>query len=393
MNLRVRRRFTVNLEKEKLHMAATQTPAGAKTRAEIHSQPACWNDCFTALDKSKEVDRICNDLSKEAEPLFIGCGSSYYISLAAAASWQSITGARARAVPASELLLFPDYALNDTVEYQPILVSRSGHSSEVVRAARYLEDERKIPTLAISCSKDHPLGETSRAMIHLLPADEESVVMTRSFSSMLLALQFLAACFVHQEKITEGLRRLPEALRPILDGLSARVEEFVQSGHFADYVFLGQGPLFGIASEGQLKLLEMSCSYAQVFHTLEFRHGPRAVVGPETLITFLLSESAYAAECEVLEEMKALGATTLVIANQADAAAGASADFLVELNLEVPECVRLVGYLLTCQLLGLYTGLKKGYDIDNPRHLSRAVILDSAAPATVVQDDPVEGAA
>jgi glucosamine--fructose-6-phosphate aminotransferase (isomerizing) len=360
-------------------MTATPTVAGANTREEILSQPSCWKQSFKTLDQSKEFESLYKLFREEAEYLFIGCGSSYYVSLAAAASWEMITGARARAIPASELLLFPDLVLNKAVQYQPILVSRSGHSSEVVRAAQYLEHERNIPTLAISCAKDHPLGETCRATIHVLAADEKSVVMTRSFSSMLLGLQSLAAYFAHRMEISDGLRRLPDALQPVLDGLSAKVEEFAEARAFAAYVFLGQGPLFGIASEGQLKIEEMSCSYAQVFHTLEFRHGPKAIVGPETLITFLFSETGYNAEREVLEEMKALGATTLVIANKADAAARKSADVLIELSLDVPECARLAGYLIPCQLLGLYTGLKKGYDVDNPRNLSRAVILNSTA--------------
>jgi len=286
-----------------------------------------------------------------------------------------ITGNRAWAVPASEVLLFPDLVLNGSAKCQPILVSRSGHSSEVVRAARYLEHTRNIRTLAISCTKGHPLEEISASTIHLLPADEKSVVMTRSFTSMLLGLQSLAAFLAGRKEITEGLRRLPAGVQAILDSVNPRIQEFVQARTFADYVFLGQGPLFGIASEGQLKVKEMSCSYAQVFHTMEFRHGPKAIVGPETLITFLLSETGYAPEREVLEEIKELGGTTLVITNQADAAARKQADFLVELKLESPECVRLAAYIVTCQLLGLYTGLKKGYDIDRPRNLARAVIL------------------
>ena len=155
-----------------------------------------------------------------------------------------------------------------------------------------------------------------------------------------------------------------------------RVEAFVESHDYDDYVFLGQGPFFGIASESMLKVKEMSCSFAQCFHTLEFRHGPKAIVAPNTLITFLLSEAGYQAEREVLEEIKTLGGATLVVANQADAAARRSADFLVELGLDVPECARLVAYLLTGQLLGFYTGLKKGYDPDKPRNLSRVVILN-----------------
>lgn len=348
----------------------------ARTQNEILSQPGCWEECFKALDENGQLEQAGKQLDKDAEYLFIGCGSSYYISQAAAASWGLITGSRAWAVPASEVLLFPDLVLNGSGRCQPILVSRSGHSSEVVRAAQYLEHTRNIRTLAISCSKGHPLDETSAYTIHLLPADEKSVVMTRSFTSMLLGLQFLATHVAHRKEITEGLRQLPAAVQPILGSVNPRIQEFVEAKTFADYVFLGQGPFFGIASEGQLKIKEMSCSYAQVFHTLEFRHGPKAIVGPETLITFLLSETGYAAEREVLEEMKELGGTTLVITNHADAVVRRKADFLVELELEVPECARLAAYLVTCQLLGLYTGLKKGYDIDRPRNLSRAVILN-----------------
>jgi glucosamine--fructose-6-phosphate aminotransferase (isomerizing) len=360
-------------------MTGAQKDGGAITKAEILSQPSCWKECFAALDNNQDFDSFCQGLRIDAEYLFIGCGSSYYLSLAAAASWEMITGGRASAIPASELLLFPDLVLNKAAQYQPILVSRSGRSSEVIRAARYLELERKIPTRAISCSKDHSLDEISRATIHVLPADEKSVVMTRSFSSMLLGLQGLAAFVANRSEVSDSLRRLPEALQPVVSALNAQVRDFVEARTFADYVFLGQGPFFGIASEGQLKVKEMSCSYAQVFHTLEFRHGPKAIVGPEILIVFLLSETGYNAEREVLEEMKGLGATTLVVANEADRAARESADLLVELELDVPECARLVGYLVACQLLGLYTGLKKGLNVDIPRNLSRAVILNNTA--------------
>jgi glucosamine--fructose-6-phosphate aminotransferase (isomerizing) len=260
---------------------------------------------------------------------------------------------------------------------QPILVSRSGNSSEIVRAAEYLERERDIRTLAISCGEHQPLDKTASDTLHLLPADEKSVVMTRSFSSMLLGAQILAAQVANRPEVTEGIRRIPDGVQLVLDSVHARIQQFVETNTFVDYVFLAQGPLFGIASEGQLKVKEMSCSFAQVYHTLEFRHGPKAIVGPETLLTFLLSETGYEEERKVLEEMKALGATTLVMANEVDDAARQNADFLLELHLDVPECVRQVGYLVTLQLLGLYTGTKKGYDIDSPRNLTRAVILDN----------------
>lgn len=356
-------------------MSVAAKVRGGSTQAEILSQPRCWEACFKALEKDRQIETLAAKIHQDAQMIFIGCGSSYYISQAAAASWQLLTGKPARAIPASELLLFPELVLNGHTACQPVLVSRSGKSSEVVRAAERLERERNLRTLAITCSQGQPLDGVASNSLYLLSADESSVVMTRSFSSMLLGAQLLAARVANNHEAPEGMRRLPHRIQTILDSFADKIRGFVEAHAFADYVFLGQGPLFGIASEGQLKVKEMSCSYAQVFHTLEFRHGPKAITGPETLITFLLSESGYEEEVQVLEEIKALGATTLVVANQADDIARRNADLLVELDLDAPECVRQVGYLAPCQLLGLFTGMKRGYDIDSPRNLSRAVIL------------------
>jgi glucosamine--fructose-6-phosphate aminotransferase (isomerizing) len=358
-------------------MGVANQVGGENTRAEITSQPQCWKACFQAIHEGEEIEKLAAKIPADADCLFIGCGSSYYVSQAAAASWKIITGRPARAIPASELLIFPDLVLDRDRPCQPVLISRSGNSSEVVQAAEYLEKQRSIRTLAITCGRHQPLDTIASDALYLLPADEKSVVMTRSFSSMLLGAQLLAAEVANRPDVKEGIRRIPDRVETLLRSIDGKIQEFVQGNAFADYVFLGQGPLFGVASEGQLKIKEMSCSYAQVFHTLEFRHGPKAIAGPETLITFLLSETGYYEERKVLEEMKSLGAATLVVANQADAATKEKADLLVELQLDAPESVRQVGYLVICQLLGLYTGGKKGYDVDSPRNLSRAVILES----------------
>ncbi len=356
-------------------MASTAQSPGALALAEILSQPQCWAECLQALDKAGSIEQVRKKFTPREDWLFIGCGSSFYIALAAAASWTALTGSKARAIPASELLLFPQLILTGSSRPQPVLISRSGQTSEVLRAAEYLEKKLNIRTLAISCASDQPLEKISSLTVHVLPADEKSTVMTRSFTSMLLGLEFLAAGIAGRTAFLESLRRLPASAQKALGGLAARIQEFVTARKFADYVFLGQGPFYGIACESMLKVKEMSCSYAQCFHTLEFRHGPKAIVSPETLVTFLLSERAYEAEREVLEEIKGLGGTTLAVANAADAATRRAADFLVELGLEEPEYARLAPYLFAGQLLGLFTGLSKGHDPDRPRNLSRVIIL------------------
>ena len=350
--------------------------AGAHALAEILSQPQCWSDCLTRLQDKRYVEHVLERFRGSREWLFVGCGTSYYLAMAAAASWSSLTGQPARAVPASELLLFPDAVLAGSADLAAAVISRSGRTSEALRAAEILEREKRIPTLAVTCSPDQPLAQMTTSALILPAAQEKSTVMTRSFTSMLLGLQYLAAFSAQRLEFLEMLAKLPGFAGGILDNLHPKVREFAGSRSFADYVCLGQGPFYGLACESALKLTEMSVSYAQSFHTLEFRHGPKSIVSPETLIVFLLSESGFDAECEVLREIKGLGGTTLAITNRANDVVRASSDLVVEFGAQLPEFVMLAPFAFGAQLAGLYTGLKKGLDPDHPRNLSPVVLLD-----------------
>ncbi len=351
----------------------TSVEPGAHSLAEILSQTRCWRNCLTELTQSQSVKEVTARFNRAEEWLFIGCGSSYYVALAAAATMKSLTGRSARAVPASEMLLYPELVFPGG-PCIPVLISRSGQTSEVLKAAEALK-ERKLPSVAISCVSGQALEKLATVTI-VLPADEQSTVMTRSFTSMLLALQFLASRIAGNEAYGDALIAMPELAAAALKEVPERIREFVAHHTFADYVCLGHGPFYGLACEYALKIAEMSVSYSQFFHSLEFRHGPKSIVGPETLVIFLLSEQGYEAECDLLEEVKSLRGMTLVIANRADARVHAAADLVVELDLKLPELARLAPSLVPGQLLGLYTGLKKGLNPDSPRYLSRAVILD-----------------
>ncbi len=345
---------------------------GGHSLAEILSQPQCWGTCLKQLTRSETVKEVVARFNYDAEWLFVGCGSSYYVALAAAATMQSLTGRRARAVPASEILLYPELVFSGD-PCIPVLISRSGQTSEVLKAAAVLK-ERNLASVAVCCVIGQTLEKLATITI-TLPADEQSTVMTRSFTSMLLALQFLASRVAGNEAYEDALMAMPELAAGTLKPVPERIHDFVAHHTFADYVCLGHGPFYGLACEYALKITEMSVSYAQVFHSLEFRHGPKSIVRQETLAIFLLSDKGYDAERNLLEEVKSLGGTTLVIANHADARVHAAGDMVLELGLKLPEFARLAPSLVPGQLLGLYTGLKKGLDPDSPRHLSRSVIL------------------
>ena len=282
-------------------------------------------------------------------------------------------GRPARAIPASEILLYPELVFSDGTCI-PVLISRSGQTSEVLKAAEAL-NERKLPSIAVSCVEGQSLEKLATVTI-TLPADERSTVMTRSFTSMLLALQFLAGRIAGNEAYCDALMAMPELAAAALRTVPGRIREFVAQHTFTNYVCLGQGPYYGLACEYALKVMEMSGSSAQSFHSLEFRHGPKSIVRPETLVIFLISEQGYQAECDLLEEVKSLGATTAVIASQTNDRVLAAADLLVEMPLKLPELACLAPTLVPGQLLGLYTGLKKGLNPDAPLYLSRSVILD-----------------
>jgi glucosamine--fructose-6-phosphate aminotransferase (isomerizing) len=362
------------MEMEDDFFMSAATKAGAHTLGEILSQPETWSRCLAALESSNQLQQLSDSLPNNIEWVFIGCGSSFFLSEVAAASWAFLTGERSRALPASELLLFPQLLPGN---YQPVLISRSGQTSEVIEAARHLRDDPALQILGITCGEQTPLEALCHYIIRLPEADEKSTVMTQSFTSMLLALQCLAATRAGSKPFN-ALRTLPSTSEKKLPALQSVIQSVVASRKFADYVFLGQGPFFGIAQEAMLKVKEMSCSYAQSFHTLEFRHGPKAIVSPETLLTFFLSESGMESEFAVLEEMRQLGGTILAVANSPGARVRKNSDFCIALELDVPEIFRPAGAIVAGQLLGYYTGLSKGFDPDHPRNLTRVVMLQGA---------------
>jgi glutamine---fructose-6-phosphate transaminase (isomerizing) len=347
---------------------------GAHTIAEILSEPATWRSCLEFTENSPTVQSLNEKLTGDVEWAFIGCGSSFYLAQAAASSWTILTGEKSRAFPASEITLFPPLF---PVPCQPVLITRSGHTSEILQAAKYLETSLNLRTLAITCGTDTPIQKIASHCISLPFADEKSTVMTRSFTSMLLTLQSLAAIRGDRRGFLDQLRDLPDEMAERIGAIHSTIKSLVNTRNFADYVFLGQGPFFGIAQESMLKVKEMSCSYAQCFHTLEFRHGPKVIVSPETLITFIISESGFDAEAAVLEEIKKLGGTTLVVSNAGNSTIGRAADYVVELSLDVPETARAAACVIPGQLLGFCTGMKKGLNPDEPRSLSRVVLLEA----------------
>jgi glucosamine--fructose-6-phosphate aminotransferase (isomerizing) len=351
--------------------------AGHHTLQEILSQPAAWLETARRFEQNDKLFENFQNFSKEGPWLFVACGSSYYLSRTIAAQWPKLLQAKCTAVPASELLFAPSEVMRRTGARQVVLVSRSGKTTEVLRAAEWLKANAAVRTIGVTCSENSVLEKLCTHTLKLPWADEKSMVMTRSFTSILLLFERLGAILAGDASLVSALDGLPEKTERWLAAHADKIRALGTKRRFAAFVFLGQGAHYWLAQEAALKLTEMSSSYAQAYHTLEFRHGPKSIASADTLITFFLSDAAAGEESSLVAELKKLRAATFVVANRATSALTRDSDLLIELGLNEPEYARLAMTAIPAQLLGFAVGLRKGLNPDVPKNLTRAVILGS----------------
>ena len=373
----MRQNLSKSTRKRQPAAAPRKSKPGEHTLQEILSQPRIWSKTETQLRASGLLEKFATLFSPRSPWLFVGCGSSYYLSRLIAALWTKHFYIPATGVPASELLFAPEETLRRLGTEQVVLMSRSGETTEVLRAAEVLQKHKTVQTLGVTCNPQSLLESLCTHSFKLSWADEKSMVMTRSFTAILLAFQRLGLQFVGDTQLSAGLDQLPQRGQAWLDAHERKIREFARRKKFKDYVFLGQGAHYWLAQEAGLKITEMSSSYAQVYHSMEFRHGPRSIAGPETLITFFVSDAAAAEEELLVKELKQLGAGICVIANRATPELKKHSDLLIELALDGPEFARYAVTAIPAHLLGIGVGLRKGLNPDAPRNLTRAVVLDS----------------
>jgi glucosamine--fructose-6-phosphate aminotransferase (isomerizing) len=343
---------------------------GNYTHNEIVTQGGAWQATLEAA--SLQTEDFLKWIQKpHAQAIFTGCGSTFYLSLTAASIWQTLTGMHSYALPASELWLYLDPALIAPSSLL-VAISRSGETTETLKAVERYQAQVKGDSLAITCYADSGLTQLVDQVQLTRQADEKSVAQTRSFTSMLVLNQVLAGLVSRNFNYLESLQSLPAACNQLLrkyDGLARELGNDPEIEHF---VFLGSGMNFGLANEAMLKMKEMSLSSSQAFHFLEFRHGPKSVVTPNTLIVGLLNDLALEQEIKVLQEMQALGAKVLAL-TETDIRAGF--DYTIELCSKVPNLSRAPLFLPILQLLAFYRARKKGLNPDLPKNLDTVVKL------------------
>jgi glucosamine--fructose-6-phosphate aminotransferase (isomerizing) len=340
-------------------------PRGAFTRAEIASQPAAWAATLGVMaDQAGPVSDFFRRGGYDSL-IFTGCGSTYYLSLAAAALAQELCGIPARGLPASELWL--DLPNARRVGARPLLVavSRSGETSETLRAcAGFTAAGGDLLTL--SCYPEAPLAGMGTLNLLITAGQEQSIAQTRAFSTLYLAATACAALWAGRVDLIEAMGGLPAVGERLIAGSRGLAQRLGADEGIDRFYFLGSGARYGLACELSLKMKEMSLSHSEPFHMLEFRHGPKSMVTPGALVVGLRSEAQAAQEGAVLEDMRAQGARLLVIGEDA-------ADVAFESGL--PAAVRNVLYLPAGQMLAFERSIARGLNPDLPENLDAVVKL------------------
>ncbi len=163
------------------------------TYCEIIRQQAGWKSAIEALVENKREYMGILDQFRNHCWIFTGCGTSYYMAQTTSVLFEMLTGIRSLAVPASEILMFPNLVFNKSSRYLVVPMSRSGTTTETVKAAEKTRKEFDIPTLAVSCNPASPLSTDSSFCLSFPFEAEESVVMTGSFTTMLMSVLYLAS--------------------------------------------------------------------------------------------------------------------------------------------------------------------------------------------------------
>ncbi len=334
------------------------------TYDEIISQTDAWCDAIDIVEsKTAKITEL--NLSSYHQILFIGCGSTYYLSMAAASLFRSITGEMALALPSSELL-FPDGKINHG-KVLLIAISRSGTTSETLRVVSNFKENKLGDVIVITNYGESPLSKLGDISIAIDKGQEKSVVQTRSFASMYIAVATLIQILGSKEKISQHKELLKETGNKLIEKYENLANTLANDHTINQVFYLGSGPRYGLANELSLKLKEMSQTVTEAYHFFEFRHGPISMVNDRTLVIGLMSEKAFDQEKSVIEDVTKFGAKTLLIGET-------GTDILF--NSGIPGEIKNVLFLPVMQLFGYYRAVSFGKNPDSPMNITAVVKLD-----------------
>ena len=276
-----------------------------------------------------------------------GCGTSFYLAQSLACAYNA-HGQRAIAVPGAEWARRPESYLADCSDILVLGLSRSGTTTETVQAMQ-ASRAKGWRCFAVSCVEGAEILQAAGQGLYVPTDQREGIVMSVSASLMLLAGLRLVGIAVPGDVIATAR----QAMADMAMGAAAVIKG---RSHF---VYLGAGAQYGLATEGSLKLQEMSITYSQAFHPMEYRHGPISLIDDRSVVVILYSADTAGEEAKLAAEVQAKGARVIGF--------GGPGDLILHGHG--------LATLPALQILGEMVALQKGIDTETPRHLTKVVVL------------------
>ena len=349
--------------------------AGTATYREILQQPDVWRETERIVrGRRAELDAFLAPLlaRENLRIVLTGAGTSAFVGQIAAPSLGASVGRRVEAVATTDIVSHPRAYLQDV---PTLLVSfaRSGDSPESA-AATELADQLlgEVWHLIVTCNADGALNRVHAArpgsFVLLMPerSNDSGFAMTSSFTGMLLSV--LLAFGGDDEAVVESLA--------VAAGqFFAREEQIARLAATAPQrvVYLGGGPLTGLARESALKSLELTAGRIVAYFdsSLGFRHGPKAVLDASSIAVVYRSADPYSSayDEDIVKELReTVGADKVftVSAGGSDAWVESDTDWVLSGIDALDDAYLAVAYIVFAQLFALYSSAALGLTPDNP---------------------------
>ena len=362
------------------------------TWKEIHQQPEMWLKTYDIIKGLK--DQISSFVKKYItdgyEIILTGAGTSAYIGDALQCVLAGTLLDGVKAVATTDIITEAEMLFNKESKVLLISFARSGNSPESVGAINLVNKVAgKAAHMFITCNEKGSMTamadkDPENTLLILLPPETNdlSLAMTSSYSSMYLACAMIANIDRIEEHKAQ-IEALTTATAQALVEYEGQIKAMAER-NFTRAIFLGSGELKGVAEESRLKLQELTdgtvmCTFDSF---LGFRHGPKAVVSPDSIIVYLFSEEGATRryEYDLVRQIKANNDIAGFIAVSQSQLGIDESLFDLNVIIGVPgyveRCYKSVSYVIVAQLLGLHKAISLDRSPDNPSvsgNISRVV--------------------
>ncbi|MDR0416221.1 MAG: glutamine--fructose-6-phosphate transaminase (isomerizing) [Propionibacteriaceae bacterium] len=359
-------------------------------RKEIYEQPQAAADTLlgrAGADGALHLDEMRMEralLRVIDKVIIVACGTAYHAGLIAKYAIEHWTRLPCEVEIASEFRYRDPIVTRTTLV---VTISQSGETADTLMAIRHAR-EQQAPVLAICNTNGATIPRESDAVIYTHAGPEIGVASTKGFTTQIIAC-YLLGLFLAQERglkygdeiadLVGELAAMPERMRRVLDDLVAVGALARDLAATPSVLFIGRHVGYPVALEGALKLKEISYLHAEGFAAGELKHGPIALVEPGLPVFAVVPprgrDQLHDKVISNIQEVRARGAMTIVLAEDGDAEAAAHADHLIRLPV-VPTLFQPLLAIIPLQYFACEVATLKGYDVDQPRNLAKSVTVE-----------------